>query len=468
MPGVYTFYDGSRLFSPLVPYFGLDSDKLNLLCCQLLSIPIAWAFRRYLKPHGANGNTLRLLIPLLIGVAFCYFCFGRAIKHIIGMIGFSYILLLFSPVQYVGLLVFIYAMGYLIFMHWYRWIYLGSYQLDITGPMMVMVQKVTLLAFSLHDGHSKKELTDTQRKEALKEVPSLLAYLSYLFKFQTILVGPLSLYTDYMNFINGTGEHYGKSNLIPNPYWTVLKKLLSAFCFGVLIYNYADISEPEQIISPSALAMPFYKWLIFFWFVIFMQRAQYYYVWIFSDAICNLSGFGFNGFTDNGDPKWEMMTNVNAWEVETATSFKETLDGWNITTMQWLRRIAYERVPKYRTACTYLLSAIWHGFFLGYYLTFITGALVTLAARTVRRCLRHHFKTNLWRSHLYDFLTFIATKFALMYTTFPFVVMNLTPGLILYRRLYFCIHILSICSIIILPKLLPPLKNERNDNKKIK
>uniref|UniRef100_A0A915MNQ8 Uncharacterized protein n=1 Tax=Meloidogyne javanica TaxID=6303 RepID=A0A915MNQ8_MELJA len=205
MPGVHTFYDGSKLLAPLVPYIGLDSDK------------------------------------------------------------------------------------------------------------MVMVQKVTLLAFSLHDGHAKKDLSDTLRKESLSDVPSVLAYLSYLFKFQTILAGPLSIYTDYIDYINGTGELYGKA--VPSPFWAAFKKLLTAFCFGVLIYRYADFSEPEQIISPEAFTMPFYQWLGLFWFVIFMQRAQYYYVWIFSDAVCNLSGFGFNGFAEN-EPRWDKITNVDAWKVE--------------------------------------------------------------------------------------------------------------------------------------------------------
>lgn len=70
--------------------------------------------------------------------------------------------------------------------------------------------------------------------------------------------------------------------------------------------------------------------------------------------------------------------------LKAASSFKDTLDGWNCTTMYWLRRVAYDRVPKnYKTISTYLLSALWHGFFLGYYTTFITGALITIAARTV-------------------------------------------------------------------------------------
>lgn len=61
-------------------------------------------------------------------------------------------------------------MGYLTFIHWYRWYVLTSYSIDITGLMMVMVQKVTTVAFSLHDGKVKKEheLTDIQKREAIR------------------------------------------------------------------------------------------------------------------------------------------------------------------------------------------------------------------------------------------------------------------------------------------------------------
>ena len=71
-----------------------------------------------------------------------------------------------------------------------------------------------------------------------------------------------------------------------------------------------------------------------------------YYAWILADGICNLSGFGFNGFDENGTAKWDLVTNVDPIKVEMALSFKETLDAWNKTTMYWLRRVAYDRVPK--------------------------------------------------------------------------------------------------------------------------
>lgn len=53
-------------------------------------------------------------------------------------------------------------------------------------------------------------------------------------------------------------------------------------------------------------------------------------------------------------------------------------------TNKWLRMVVYERVPKkYGTFLTFGLSAIWHGWYAGYYITFASGALIVTAARTV-------------------------------------------------------------------------------------
>lgn len=49
--------------------------------------------------------------------------------------------------------------------------------------------------------------------------------------------------------------------------------------------------------------------------------------------------------------------------------------------------IVYERVPKkYGTILTFTLSAVWHGFYPGYYLTFATGAVFVTSARIVSIC----------------------------------------------------------------------------------
>merc|ERR1711879_931852 len=59
---------------------------------------------------------------------------------------------------------------------------------------------------------------------------------------------------------------------------------------------------------------------------------------------------------------------------------------WNIQTTYWLRHVVYERAPKkYATALTFGLSAVWHGFFIGYYFLFSFAHFITLAHRKIQK-----------------------------------------------------------------------------------
>lgn len=40
-------------------------------------------------------------------------------------------------------------------------------------------------------------------------------------------------------------------------------------------------------------------------------RFKYYHAWLLADAICNNSGLGFNGYENDGNPKWDLITNIN-------------------------------------------------------------------------------------------------------------------------------------------------------------
>jgi lysophospholipid acyltransferase 1/2 len=114
-----------------------------------------------------------------------------------------------------------------------------------------------------------------------------------------------------------------------------------------------------------------------------VARWKYYLAWILADAICNASGLGFGGYDEYGFPRWDLISNVDVAGVEVGVSFRDLIDSWNKGTSRWLRMTVYERVPRLRTLSAYLVSACWHGFYPGYYLTFIGGALFTLASRAV-------------------------------------------------------------------------------------
>jgi Predicted membrane protein len=64
--------------------------------------------------------------------------------------------------------------------------------------------------------------------------------------------------------------------------------------------------------------------------------------------------------------------------------------------------LVYERAPRFRTVLTYALSALWHGFYPGYYLTFMSGALFTFASRAVSHVQpnRYHVSLNIRQGFL--------------------------------------------------------------------
>lgn len=151
------------------------------------------------------------------------------------------------------------------------------------------------------------------------------------------------------------------------------------------------------------------------WFVMnatTVVRFKYYHAWLMGDAICNNSMLGFNGFDQDGKACWDLISNINifAFEVRVvfiskinqcqplvlhsqfAPNFREGIANWNLGTNRWLRNIVYDRVPKrYSTVLTFALSAVWHGFYPGYYITFASGALIVTAARVVRVVLEFRF-----------------------------------------------------------------------------
>lgn len=70
---------------------------------------------------------------------------------------------------------------------------------------MVITQKVTSLAFNLHDGLSRKEeeLNKNQKLYVVQKLPTPLEYFGYTLHFPSLMAGPALLYKEYIDFIDG-------------------------------------------------------------------------------------------------------------------------------------------------------------------------------------------------------------------------------------------------------------------------
>ncbi|XP_077096325.1 lysophospholipid acyltransferase 1 isoform X4 [Siphateles boraxobius] len=341
---------------------------------------------------------------------------------------------------------------------------------------MIITQKVTTLAFQVHDGMSRKqeELKDDQRRLAVHSRPSLLEYLSYNINFLSILVGPCSLYKDYIEFIKGqrvkrvrdsSSQQNGWDKLPePSPVRTVINKLLVCVCCLLWFFIITKAFPITYNVDPQFVSdASFVTRLAYALISIQAARPKFYFAWTLADAVHNAAGFGVSGVNERGEVSWDLVSNVHIWEIETATSFKSFIDNWNIQTALWLKRVCHDRAPFHRMPLTFVLSAIWHGVYPGYYFTFITAIPITLAARTVRRNFREYFLSSRQLKICYDVVTWAATQMTICYTVMPFLLLAIKPTMQYYRSMYFHVHVISILAVILLPSKPRGFKPERLD-----
>ncbi|KAK6488476.1 membrane-bound O-acyltransferase domain-containing protein 2 [Huso huso] len=437
---------GSTLLQPISDLINLPIDQVNFVVCQLFALLTAVWFRLYLHP-SKTSTFVRHFVATLLGFYFALFCFGWYALHFVFQSGITYTIMILAGAEHMHKYCFVVALGYLSLCQVTR-VYIfdyGMYSADFTGPMMIITQKITSLAFEIHDGLARKDeqLTPSQRRLAVRRMPSLLEYFSYNCNFMGILVGPTSSYKDYIAFIEGTAYHSkysetnGKENgkykqSEPSPKMEVIHKL--AVC-AISLLVYLTVSKSfsvERNVDDAFIAStPFYTRVIYLYLSMLTTRPKYYFAWTLADAINNAAGFGFNGYNKDGTPRWDLVSNIRIANIEFATSFKTFLDNWNIQTALLMCINEHSKCfYKHTVSCFFLLLF------------------------QIRHNVRQYFLGSSTHKLIYDVITGAGTQVAISYTVVPFVLLSVPPSLKFYKSCYFCLHI--ICFLVITMLSLKP------------
>lgn len=316
----------------------------NFVVGQVFALLYAFIFRNVNDALRLSVNARHWNV-LISGLLLCFFCNGTQLNHLLLMAVISYITLCACGPQNVHKGVMTVSLLYLGYLHLTRQLEeYGGYYIDITGPAMIIVQKVTSLAFNIHDGMCKnKKLTDVQNNLKVTRIPSLLEYMGFVFSFFNVLCGPYSHFNDYISFIEGTNFAKCKKDVDSNELKkslriAILKKLSIVTFFAIMLLTYcpkfsmsrlAGMSIINQLIvikfSQNTLLFADEKFLSSnpTWFIVFYMMAstagarfKYYFAWIFGEVVCNASGLGYNGVDKNGKPKWDLLNPLDILKFE--------------------------------------------------------------------------------------------------------------------------------------------------------
>uniref|UniRef100_A0AAZ3P759 Membrane bound O-acyltransferase domain containing 1 n=1 Tax=Oncorhynchus tshawytscha TaxID=74940 RepID=A0AAZ3P759_ONCTS len=446
---------GSKWLLPVSDFFGFPLDQVNFLACQVFALGASFWFRLYLSPQFSSP-VVRHAVATLFGLSFVIFCFGWYAVHISILVMVCYRILVTADIHNIHRYTMIMAVSYLAVCQVIAMLF------QIKTGLLAVLQTVSNVSFFLSSTSSSK--------------PSLIEYLSYNLNFLSILVGPCSHYKDYIDFIEGrhvqrrlsasnTGQNGYDKVSEPSPMAAVTRKLL--IC-GVCMVLFLTLTKAFPITynvdSHFVNEAPFLTRLTYAAFSIQAARPKFYFAWTLADAINNAAGYGFKGVDEAGQVSWDLISNISIWGIETATSFKKFIDNWNIQTGVWLKTVCYDRAPRYPTALTFILSALWHGVYPGYYFTFITAIPITLAARAVRKNVRQYFLSSHPVKLVYDVVTWAATQLCICYTVMPFLLLAVEPTMQYYRSMYFHIHIISILTVIVLSQSHKPRGSSSSSN----
>ena len=365
-----------------------------------------------------------------------------------------------------------FIVGYCVLGHLHRQFvnYLG-WDLDFTGPHMVLTIKLYSIAWNLYDGHlikkagNKKDslprATQKCSQFALTELPSLLEFLGYTFCFSNVLAGPAYEFSIYRAAANGSllyddnGKPRGK---IPSQVWPTLKNLVvSLACMGIFVvgsgkFPIMDPVDPQKN-APTFVALtsaysihsntPWHIRYGYSWVALFFQRFKYYFAWKNAEGSNNIWYAGFEGFDTKGDPiGWENANNIDILQFETAPNLKLLSAAWNKKTSNWLTRYIYMRTGGSLYA-TYAMSAFWHGFYPGYYFFFLSMPMLTACERIGRKKLSPRFSTGgKWSP--WGITTIMCTSFLIEYFIQPFQMLSWEWSVQAWRGHYFFGHVLAV------------------------
>lgn len=481
-----------------------DDDNLPSLITSLvklvfsfyLSYPLAAVLKRIpdKDPWKKNAFIISTSLFYLLGL----FDLLSGLQTLLISAGGAYLISANINSPYMPWIGFVFLMGHMSVNHIYRQMLDDASVVDITGAQMVMIMKLTAFCWNVQDGRlPDSELSDFQREHAIRELPSLLDYTGYVLFFPALMAGPAFDYCDYSRYITTTmfalppgtdpskAPPTRKKRKIPRSGTPATIKAIIGSIWVFAFLKFTGWYNTSFLLSDQYMKYSLLRRVWILYMLGLTTRMKYYGVWSLTEGACILSGIGYNGIDPvTGRAKWDRLTNIKPLEIELAQNTRAFLGGWNINTNHWLRNYMYLRVtpkgkkPGFRaTLATFVTSAFWHGFYPGYYLTFVLASLLQTIAKSKplvflpprldvdtavdgRRLVRPLFMTPDGKSPLpskryYDIVTALLTQAAFAFTVAPFVLLSLGDSLLVWARVYFYTIIGVAASLALFSRSLP-------------
>lgn len=192
--------------------------------------------------------------------------------------------------------------------------------------------------------------------------------------------------------------------------------------------------------------------------------------WCFMELGSIASGLAYNGIDANGNHKFDGVQCIGIIKLETSLDVKEFLANWNMSYQKWLKYYVYLRIlpndrggsVNFAAFITFIVSAIWHGFYPGFMHFFFMLFLCQYHSWLCKEVLapRVAWIPNL----LQNLFIYIFCYLYCAYYALSFVLLHASEFHKVYLEMGYLGHILMLTSIVSLSlvKVIFPLKTPKS------
>eukprot|EP00708_Paratrimastix_pyriformis_P002683 GAFH01001435.1.p1 GENE.GAFH01001435.1~~GAFH01001435.1.p1 ORF type:complete len:498 (-),score=101.92 GAFH01001435.1:142-1611(-) len=251
--------------------------------------------------------------------------------------------------------------------------------IDQTGTAMIISQKCISSAWDIYDGlpeNGDKVMGRHTQACKIVQMPTFLEYMGYIFFPPTLVVGPGFEMAYYLNACKTKAPSRRFKDAL-RCYVVAPPMLLPYFVKmpwtseGLLAAEFRQHSLLYRMMYMHILA--------------WVARFRYYGIWMMAEATIILSGVGWDGQT------WEPVTNLHFFGCELATNPSRFLENWNVSVQRLIKYYIHTRGPRDEQGHVMLwmfyvsfgFSALWHGFYPGYYMYFLSFAFLIYSHRQI-------------------------------------------------------------------------------------
>ncbi|XP_064623281.1 lysophospholipid acyltransferase 7-like [Lineus longissimus] len=421
-----------------------------------------------------NGATRKKILSSSVGLTMVVSTCGWKSTHSLITAVVNSFIVKYLPNRYCHIASFIWCFSYLAFFRMTEIFGLPKMSGVVNAVQLLLTLRMVGLAFEVNESREyKKKLKKEEGNEELKLTveyrdvdPSIPDMIMYGYCYIGLFTGPYFRYRTYHDMLHL--KNSPKIDVVP-ALLAKIKVLPLSFAIFLLTAHYFDLefASTEEFQERPFWYRLFYMVMVWLWF-----RTRMYCAWILAELVCVSSLLGAypavslprcgqgptdlkalkalsDKDTEDIDYSFETIRNIDIHGCELAPGVRGGMKAWNKSVQYWLAAFVYRKFPmkSIRTTVTMAVSAYWHGLHPGYYLSFLSMPLFTMAQDDVTKAFRND--ASPFQQKVVDtFLWFLWIR-QVEYVSVAFLMLRFDWTIAYWSSIYYCMHVFTIFVIIV-------------------